>query len=160
MHQYRNLQRLSDVPQNVLHNVRNCLRLFLQVQLAWPWVNHVGQHRSRKIQTKHVNLCMRRFLHQSQYPIYQIVLNVHWDQAVFNAAFLKNGQAESLGYITVLLFFENFDNLLDHNIIVAISDVFDSSQSWNDNTDQRGNCVFQRLVFHVQNFKYEFKILC
>ena len=72
---------------------------------------------------------------------------------------MQNSEAESLCHIAVLLFFENFNYLLDDNVIVSISDILDSSEGWNDNTNQRCNCVLERFVCHIKDFKQKLEVL-
>jgi hypothetical protein len=57
------------------------------------------------------------------------------------------------------LLFQNLYYLLNHNIVVAIRNVLDSSQSGNNHTDERRNGMLERFIFHVKNFKQKLKIL-
>lgn len=79
-----------------------------------------------------MNFGFERSLNKFQNPLNKISLNVCIDKILFNRTFLQNSKTEPLSYITILLFFQNFNNSFNYNIVSIICNVLNSFNCGDD----------------------------
>lgn len=144
MHEHTNFKvRLFYEFQDIFHQ-KNCLIFFVcQMNLTPLRMNNIGEHGSGKIQAKHMNFNFKGNINKLQHPIYQIIIQICADDPFLHRAFLKNGKAESLGYVPIVLLIQDLYYFLNYDIIAIIGYVLDSFDCRHYHTDQGSNGMSQ-----------------
>lgn len=67
-----------------------------------------------------------RLLDQVDNPVYHVILNENFYNAVSDGGFLQNGEAESLSDGPVVLFFKDLYDSLDDYVVIIVAEVFNA----------------------------------
>ena len=70
-------------------------------------MNNICQHGGGEVEAEHVYLGVETFFDEGKYPANHFCSEISSDYAFLDAAFLEDGEAETLGHATVVLLFED-----------------------------------------------------